>query len=59
MTVTAGNSQQIKSEIHIFFEKKQQLHTMIFVEDGNRLKQIFMILLHIMSMMKQQKYTCD
>ena len=32
---------------------------MIFVEDGNGPKQIFMILLHIMSMIKQQKYTCD
>ena len=58
MTVTAGNSQQIKSEIHIFLRKKQ-LHIMIFVEDGNGPKQIFMILLHIMSMIKQQKYTCD
>ena len=34
MTVGAGNSQQIKSEIHIFLRKKQ-LHIMIFVEDGN------------------------
>ena len=38
---------------------KKQLNIMIFVEDGNGLKQIFMILFHIMSMLKQQEYTCD